>query len=304
MVRLKIFRYDPGLSIGPYYEEVFVPKTENMRVLDALNLAYETMKHGSLAHRWFCGTKKCGECAISVNGKPVLACWEAVSDDMTCEPLSNFPIIRDLVVDTENYERDVIMKLRPWMERRSVPLFPEKVGHEKMRAAHALSKCIECNVCSAAIPVEGVTPARVKYAAGVGTAALVRFTRFLLDPRDETDRRQLAKAEGMRPFPKFAVLRGVCPQGINILDQAILPANRVLFPSEAEGDVEDGGEPAIFIRASHWSAFVRLEARVRSALIEAGVLSRVAIPTLSEAYDLIESFEVGPEKSSGVAAPL
>jgi succinate dehydrogenase/fumarate reductase iron-sulfur protein len=92
-----------------------------MRVLDALNHIAE---HDApdLAYRWFCGTKMCGTCAVRMNGREVLACWEAAVSDMTIEPLRNLPVIRDLVVDREPYERRVAA-FEPWIER-STPDFP------------------------------------------------------------------------------------------------------------------------------------------------------------------------------------
>ena len=69
-----------------------------------------------LAYRWFCGSKMCGTCAVRMNGREVLACWEAVEPDMTIEPLRNLPVIRDLVVDRAPFERKVAA-LEPWLER-------------------------------------------------------------------------------------------------------------------------------------------------------------------------------------------
>jgi len=75
-----------------------VPYQKWMRVLDALNYVAE---HDApdLAYRWFCGSKMCGSCAVRMNGREVLACWEAAVPEMTIEPLRNLPVIRDLVVD-------------------------------------------------------------------------------------------------------------------------------------------------------------------------------------------------------------
>ena len=69
-----------------------------------------------LAYRWFCGSKMCGTCAVRMNGREVLACWEAVEPDMTIEPLRNLPVVRDLVVDRAPFERKVA-ELEPWLER-------------------------------------------------------------------------------------------------------------------------------------------------------------------------------------------
>ena len=61
-----------------------------MRVLDALNWIAENAA-ADLAYRWFCGSKMCGTCAVRMNGREVLACWEAVEPEMTIEPLRNLP---------------------------------------------------------------------------------------------------------------------------------------------------------------------------------------------------------------------
>src|SRR5262245_27776630 len=94
---LRLFRYDPSTDEIPHYEQYRIPYREHMRVLDALNYVYEELG-GGFAYRWYCGTKKCGECAVTVNGKPMLGCWEPAIGEITCEPLTNFPIVRDLVV--------------------------------------------------------------------------------------------------------------------------------------------------------------------------------------------------------------
>ena len=98
-----------------------------MRVLDALNWIAENDAHATSRYRWFCGSKMCGTCAVRMNGREVLACWEAVEPDMTIEPLRNLPVIRDLVVDRAPFERKV-EALEPWLERaaRLCAAFPSR----------------------------------------------------------------------------------------------------------------------------------------------------------------------------------
>ena len=79
-------------------QQFHVPYQKWMRVLDALNWIAEH-EATDLAYRWFCGSKMCGSCAVRMNGREVLACWEAVEPEMTIEPLRNLPVVRDLVVD-------------------------------------------------------------------------------------------------------------------------------------------------------------------------------------------------------------
>jgi succinate dehydrogenase / fumarate reductase iron-sulfur subunit len=49
----------------------------------------------------------CGSCGMKLNGKPRLACYTKISelegDTITCEPLPNFPYIRDLVTDFSQF---------------------------------------------------------------------------------------------------------------------------------------------------------------------------------------------------------
>ena len=48
----------------------------------------------------------CGSCGMMVNGKPKLACKTFLRDysgHMRIEPLANFPIERDLVVDLSHF---------------------------------------------------------------------------------------------------------------------------------------------------------------------------------------------------------
>ncbi len=80
-----------------------MPYQKWMRVLDVLNWIAEN-EATDLAYRWFCGSKMCGTCAVRMNGREVLACWEAAEPVMTIEPLRNLPVIRDLVVDRTPYE--------------------------------------------------------------------------------------------------------------------------------------------------------------------------------------------------------
>ena len=70
-----------------------------------------------------------------MNGREVLACWEAVEPEMTIEPLRNLPVIRDLVVDRTPYEHKVA-SLRAVARRATEPYpgFPEPLSHKADQA--------------------------------------------------------------------------------------------------------------------------------------------------------------------------
>lgn len=283
-VTIRLFRFDPGSDEVPRYTTHVVPRTRGMRVLDALTHIYESSLESDVAFRWFCGTKKCGECAVTVNGVPMLSCWEAAADEMTIEPLANFPIIRDLVVDTQPYE-EMIIRLQPQLRRANLPTFPEVISHEHMTDVQKLIKCIECNVCTAAVPAPDIGPDGVTWDAHAGAAALVRFSRFVLDIRDETDRRGTASQAGLEYFPLFEDLTGICPQGIDIVGDAIMPARRRLF-GQADGKRIAAPASTVFISAPGWSAFVRLSDERKRELIAAGAIVPRRLAGFGEAYAL------------------
>ena len=60
-----------------------------------------------LSFRWSCRMAICGSCGMMVNGIPKLGCKTFLRDylpgKMTIEPLNNFPIERDLVVDMSDF---------------------------------------------------------------------------------------------------------------------------------------------------------------------------------------------------------
>lgn len=282
-IGVRLFRYDPSTDDAPRYQLFSVPYRRSMRVLDALTYIYDELDD-CFAYRWFCGVKKCGECGITVNGKSVLACWEPVDGDMTCEPLTNFPIVRDLAVDVSAYER-MMLALVPYVQRKSPPRFPELLPHARMRAAHELSRCIECNVCSAEVPVGNITTNGIDWSDCAGPSALVKFARFALDPRDEADRRTIASRAGLRTFRDFRRLDGICPQGIDIAAEALAPTLRKLF-DEPLVEARTVDSSRIFVMAGAWSAFVRMTDAQRTGLLQSGRMTPRAIAGIDEVYVL------------------
>lgn len=139
-----------GVGAEGREQEFAVPYQKWMRVLDALNWIAEN-DATDLAYRWFCGSKMCGTCAVRMNGREVLACWEAVEPQMTIEPLRNLPVVRDLVVDRSPYENKVA-SLEPWLRRPGdYAGFPEPLSHKQMKNASKALDCISCMCCYSVI---------------------------------------------------------------------------------------------------------------------------------------------------------
>jgi len=212
-------RRSSGSECGSAYQDFDVPYQKWMRVLDALNWIAEN-RATDLAYRWFCGSKMCGTCAVRMNGREVLACWEAVEPAMTIEPLRNLPVIRDLVVDRTWYE-DRIASLEPWLERPSAYTgFPEPLNHKQMKDASRALDCISCMCCYSACPVIGLGD----LTDFAGPAPLVQLAQTALDPRNDPEklRRSLALTDIFSCVSCYKC-EEVCPAHIPIVSRIIEP---------------------------------------------------------------------------------
>src|SRR3569623_1081207 len=171
-------------------QEFKVPYQKWMRVLDALNWIAENAAT-DLAYRWYCGSKMCGTCAVRMNGREVLACWEAGEPEMTIEPLRNLPVVRDLVVDRSPYEQKVA-SFEPWLRRgNDYPGFPEPLSHKQMKNASKALDCISCMCCYSACPVIRLGD----FTDLAGPAPLVQLGQTALDPRNDQRRVAIALAQ-------------------------------------------------------------------------------------------------------------
>ncbi len=102
-----------------------------------------------------CLEKKCGACAMLVNGSPVLACGvflnEAARDarkkgEVTLEPLSRFPVIRDLTVDRSSMF-DMLNKMKLWLEEKDWTGF-----NRDEQLEFSSSQCLMCGCCLEVCP--------------------------------------------------------------------------------------------------------------------------------------------------------
>lgn len=205
IIKFRIQRYNPDLDDKPTFATFKVPYTDRQGVLDALHYIFRNID-SSLAYRWNCRTGQCGSCAININGVPGLACRTVVnpSQDYVLEPLPNFPVIRDLVVDLgPGFKR--LEKLRPYLERTSAPERPEKLTREEISSAMELRSCIECFSCYAACPA--VASAKQEFP---GPIAMRELASFEFDPRDQGDRVQLAVSSGLYDCTSCGICKEVC----------------------------------------------------------------------------------------------
>src|SRR5881392_695008 len=116
-IALDVFRYLPDEEDEPRFQRYEVPYRKDWVVLDALNHIKDEID-GTLTYRWSCRMGVCGSCGMMVNGEPKLTCAAFLADyapgPVKVEPLRNFPVIRDLVVEITDFMKKLV-SVKPWI---------------------------------------------------------------------------------------------------------------------------------------------------------------------------------------------
>ena len=117
-MKISVQRYRPETDSEPHFQEFTVPYTKESSLLEALNYIKDFLEP-ELSFRWSCRMAVCGSCAMMVNGVPQLACKTFLReyDDskvLKVQPLANFPIERDLVVDLSDFI-EKIERVKPYI---------------------------------------------------------------------------------------------------------------------------------------------------------------------------------------------
>jgi len=183
-ISMRVGRYRPEKDHEPYWQDYDVPLRPEWTVLDGLNHVKNELDT-TLAYRWSCRMGICGSCGMNVQGEPKLTCATFLSDyapgPVKVEPLANFPIVRDLVVDIGDF-MEKLPRVMPWIIRDDdvTEIDGEYLQTpEELDAYKQFSMCINCMLCYAACPVFGLDD------DFIGPAAIALAHRYNLDSRDQ-----------------------------------------------------------------------------------------------------------------------
>ncbi len=196
-----------------------------MVVLDAVH-QIQAESAPDLAVRWNCKAGKCGSCSAEVNGRPRLMCMTRLSDlpldrPVTIEPLRAFPLLRDLVTDLSwNYEvKKRIKKFKP--RPPDAPDGSWRMAQEDVDRVQEFRKCIECYLCQ---DVCHVLRDHHLHEAFIGPRFLIYTAALEMHPLDVEDRLpELRSEQGVGYCNIGKCCTTVCPEGIEITDNAIIP---------------------------------------------------------------------------------
>jgi succinate dehydrogenase / fumarate reductase iron-sulfur subunit len=196
-----------------------------MVVLDAVH-RIQAESAGDLAVRWNCKAGKCGSCSAEINGKPRLMCMTRLSDlsadsPVRIEPMRAFPPIRDLVADvSSNFEAK--KKIAPFTPRPAdEPDGTWRIAQADVDRVQEFRKCIECFLCQ---DVCHVLREHGMHDRFVGPRVLVHVAALEMHPLDAADRVPALRDEHGAGFCNITkCCTKVCPEGITITDNAIIP---------------------------------------------------------------------------------
>ncbi len=216
-ITLQVSRYRPEQESDATVDEYEVPYSRDWVVLDALNHVKDGVD-GTLSYRWSCRMGICGSCGMTVNGEPKLTCATFLADyapgPVRVEPLRNFPVIRDLVVDLGDFMQKLV-RVKPWIVRaveKKVEEGEYLQTPEELDEYKAYSMCINCMLCYSACPVYGLDP------LFIGPAAIALAQRYNLDSRDEGagERMEvLSEHEGIWGCTFVGECTRVCPKNVD-----------------------------------------------------------------------------------------
>jgi succinate dehydrogenase / fumarate reductase, iron-sulfur subunit len=221
-VTFKIWR---GSGAEGQLQEYATDVTEGMVVLDAVH-QIQAESAPDLAVRWNCKAGKCGSCSAEINGKPRLMCMTRLADlpleeGVDIEPLRAFPSIRDLVTDV-SWNFTAKRSIRPFKPRPpDAPDGTWRMAQADVDRVQEFRKCIECFLCQDVCHVLREHHLHERF---IGPRLLVHTAALEMHPLDTENRLgDLRSDQGIGYCNITKCCTKVCPEGITITDNAIIP---------------------------------------------------------------------------------
>ena len=148
-----IDRYDPRRAPAAYCQRYEIESHSSMTVLELLTEIQRTVDD-TLAFRTSCQIGKCGSCAVSLNGRPVLACRTVIDGPaVRLGPLPHFQPLHDLIVDREQFEDRRVRVIADALGNAEHPGPSFAALPDEHVEYGNVARCIGCLVCDSVCPV-------------------------------------------------------------------------------------------------------------------------------------------------------
>jgi len=214
-----------GDAEGGAFREYVTEVSEGMVVLDAVH-RIQADQAGDLAVRWNCKAGKCGSCSAEINGLPRLMCMTRMSDlplerPVALAPMKTFPLIKDLVTDVSwNFQvKKGVKKFKP--RPPDAPDGTWRIDQADIERVQEFRKCIECYLCQDVCHVLREHHLQESF---IGPRFFAYVAALEMHPLDTEDRlAELKETQGVGFCNITKCCTRVCPEEINITDNAIIP---------------------------------------------------------------------------------
>src|SRR3979411_106489 len=144
------------------WEEFALPWRGSMNVIICLldiaenPVTREGKQTTPVAYDSNCLEEVCGSCAMLINGKARMACSALVDQleqPIRIEPLTKFPVVRDLTVDRQ-FMFESLKRVKAWIPIDGTYNLGEgpRIAPEVQEKAYPLSRCITCGNCLEGCP--------------------------------------------------------------------------------------------------------------------------------------------------------
>jgi len=190
-IRVRVKRQN-GSDAAPYWEEFEIPYKPQHNVISVLmeirrNPVTRDGKNTTpVVWESSCLEEVCGACTMLVNGHVRQACTaliDKLEQPVTLEPMTKFPVVRDLQVDrTRMFE--ALKKARAWVPiDGTYDLGPgPRISPQTQEFAYKLSRCMTCGCCLEVCPQYNDTT------NFVGAATMAQVVLFNLHPTGEMNK--------------------------------------------------------------------------------------------------------------------
>jgi succinate dehydrogenase / fumarate reductase iron-sulfur subunit len=174
---------------------------------------------------------------MRINGVCALACQRLVrdyeKDPITIEPLPNFRVVKDLIVDLDPFF-EKYRAVKPYLLASGQGPEAERTqSPEQRRVFDEAIRCILCACCTASCPI---TPENDSF---LGPAALLRAFRYLFDSRDGSSLERMSmldRENGIWGCKTHWKCTEVCPKEIPVT-KSLGKVKKRIFDAKKAGDL-------------------------------------------------------------------
>jgi len=230
LVKLKIKRQDGAdAPQSQRWESFAVPYQAHMNIISALMQIQKDPRtvdgKSTTPVNWdaACLEEVCGSCTMVINGRVRQACSALIDqlapsgEEITIEPMTKFPLVRDLVVDRSRMF-EALKQVKAWVQLDgSHELGPgPRESQEAQEERYPLSRCMTCGCCVEACPQYG------PHSDFIGPFAISQVRLFNAHPSGAMNKNERLDAlmgeGGIADCGKAQNCVEVCPKEIPLVD--------------------------------------------------------------------------------------